>query len=393
MNLSRITSKQKLFWVGIYAILCIMPFWFLYNQIFEFRVNLYILSKLDRILLLLISIGLATKINWNVAYKTHTLIINATFIAVVTGFVNSFLFNSGYLFNFGLLNELIPLVALSTFFVFKSQHKFGTSKKIPLVIIALALINQILIIAKLNFNLYFINLDANYLGIFGFCLAGMLMHYIPNIESKVIRILSNSLLILTCGLTIFYSSTLAWVSILVSVLITIKMRKDGFNVIKPMVLGLCIITILSGLSSSLYTTNLSASLLETSKVLIQNSKRLFFGYGVGSIGEKSGFVFGDNYDKFINRPIISESGSQDKTFIIDNPSWVYRLVVNGGFIYMFAYMTVLLIVLLSYRRDDWIFGPLLLVYLFSIIFNPLSYIPIYIILILTPLLIEYKKSY
>jgi hypothetical protein len=396
MNLIKTATKDRLFWMSIISLICLTPFWFFYNQIFEFKTFMYLLSKLDRILLLIISTALMFKINWCNAYKTHTLIINSTFATILLGFVNSFIFNSGYLFNYGFLNELIPLFALSIFFVYSSQHKFGTKSLIQPVLIITALMIQLLIIVRLAFNteinnIYKINLD--YLGILGLYLAGIILHYACRTDSKIVSLVSKPIIICTVGLTLLYSTTLFITGLFGVFVFTLKNKNPNLNATKPLVLGLCIITLVSGLSTSfISSSSLKSSISQTTTQLIQHSGRLLIGYGIGSIGEKSEFNFGNNYDKFNNRPIIQDYKGPEKSRVISTPIWILQLIINGGVLYTIAYLTVLTVVLLSYRRDDWIFAPLLMVFLFSFVFNPLNFIPLFTIIIITPLLIEQSYS-
>lgn len=392
MNLINTPTMNRLFWASIFSLICITPFWFLYNQIFEFKAFMYLLSKLDRVLLLVISLGLMLKINWSIAYKTHSIIINSTFAAIVLGFVNSFIFNSGYLFNYGFLNELIPLFALSVFFVYSSQHKFGTKSQIQPVVIVIGCLIQLLILTRLVLNndyIYLSKINLDYLGILGLYITGIILHYTQKTNSKIVVFMTKPLVICTVVLTLFYSNTLFVTGLLGVLVFTLKYKNPSLNVTKPLVLGLCLITMISGLFTSFISnTDTKSSISQTTTQLIRHSSRLLFGYGIGSIGEKSEFSFGNNYDKFNNRPIIQDYYGTDKSNVISNPIWLFQLILNGGILYAIAYISVLIVILVNYRRDDWIFAPMLMVLLFSIVFNPLSFIPLFTILILTPLLIE-----
>jgi hypothetical protein len=373
-------SKLQIINFSINTILILIPFSSIIdnkviaNQL-PIRFNLIIFN-----LALILTFSLIVKINWELAKNQNKILVILLFLLPIYSFIISLLINSptSYLYLKAFSNELLPLLILILMYLFQQQFNNNVDKNKYFLIISILLNNVIFI-----YNNQMINnssTSSNQLGILNIVYIVILYTYL--IKSHGNTKLSLKLLIgLLATLTLIISPIISIFLLLGIVLVIIKNSKPYFNATKYIVTGSIIITVGLGLFtnlSGLNTANYKENMIKNIQLITQNPVKTIFGYGLGNTGFVGYFRYGDSYNKFLERPLISKSNlSENKDMIPQVHNWLIQLILNGGLLYAIGIMIVFAVITMHNNKNSYLLFIYCLVFLLSLIFDPFSYLSLY----------------
>jgi hypothetical protein len=391
-NLKRFNSINKL----LNTLIFLIPFGVLINN-YSQQINLgYKLNFVYGFVALLLASLLITKINWSVAYRVNKFLVLGTLFVTILSVISSLIINSytTNLFLPGFNSEIIPLLLLVTTYIYSQQNQFIVTRNTKIFLfITIVISNVFFVLASLK-NLStksteLLAANPNYYGLLNILYLAILTSIYIKSESKHrywIRVASASIIFLQ----LLFAPYTALFSIAGAIILILKNKYLNINVTRFIVLsvitigiGIGFLTNLSGLSNSEYINTIRRDFT------IGNNARLntLYGYGLGNTSIVGQFKYGSSYTKFLNRPLIVSNNIEDKQLIPNVEIGIVEWLVSGGLLYAIIYFGILIHIAYKQNKISYYFFPLLVIIVCTIFFNPLNFLPIYLMLSIMSLLV------
>ena len=338
---------------------------------------------------------LMTKINWAIAYKINKFLIIGTIFVTVLSKISSLVINTytSNLFIPGFNSEVLPLILLVVIYIYSKQNQFIFTRTTKLILFTSIFVTNIFFVLNKLDNLpsnisEVIKINPNYYGILNLIYLSILTSvYIKSesIHKYWLRFFGSGIIFLQ----LIFAPLTALFSIAAVILLITKNKFPNLVITKYIVLTCFTIALGLGLLANLTTLSYKdyASTVSRDITIISNAKnRLFYGYGLGNTDNVGEFVYGSNYSKFLDRPLIKDN-NENKELIPNVELSIMQLLVSGGIIYTIIYLLILVNIAYKEARSSYYFYPMLVIILTSLFFNPLSFLPIFYILALSSLFI------
>ena len=338
---------------------------------------------------------LMTKINWAIAYKINKFLIIGTIFVTVLSKISSLVINTytSNLFIPGFNSEVLPLILLVVIYIYSKQNQFIFTRTTKLILFTSIFVTNIFFVLNKLDNLpsnisEVIKINPNYYGILNLIYLSILTSvYIKSesIHKYWLRFFGSGIIFLQ----LIFAPLTALFSIAAVILLITKNKFPNLVITKYIVLTCFTIALGLGLLANLTTLSYKdyASTVSRDITIISNAKnRLFYGYGLGNTDNVGEFVYGSNYSKFLDRPLIKDN-TENKELIPNVELSIMQLLVSGGIIYTIIYLLILVNIAYKEARSSYYFYPMLVIILTSLFFNPLSFLPIFYILALSSLFI------
>jgi hypothetical protein len=370
------------------VLIAIIPLWLWTNTLWTDRIYISWLSKLDRIIALLILVSVLTRIHWSNAYKVYHDLINIGLGVLLLGTINSFIFNysTSSLYLRGMLDEVVPLLLIIFTYIHAQQHRIKLSKYLLYILSIVGCALTLIIYIQIFLNVL-VDVNLINIGLASLIVLVILQRHIPKTWTKAYYII----ILLNIIAALIYYTPFGILLVVIGCAYKIKTSRPELNLTRIIVISTTLLVLYAGLNSqSLIAPEIIPLIPSSVQQLINNHTRLITGYGVGNVGEAGNYEFGKNYDLFSSRPIIQESKSNFAYLISENPVWIIRLTMNGGLIYTVLYLLAYTRLASRYINQDWSFWIYTLILGLSLVYNPLAYLPLSYLIAILPLA-NYEK--
>ncbi|MGL4758087.1 MAG: hypothetical protein ACRCXZ_02035 [Patescibacteria group bacterium] len=289
------------------------------------------------------------KLNWFEVLKNHFTLLFLTGFTVLSSAISSFLINktTSYLFFPGFSQSVLPLIILLFLFLLNEKQKVELKPRDLYFLLVIQTLNTIV--------QFFINEPLSGQLALGFLNSFILLYFIHvKFPVKFNRInLFIGIFLLT--LSVVYSPYTLPYTLLMLVFLYLK-EKTHLNIRKPILTVLFIVSIAILIVSSFannYNDKSFEILNQYSEVFRDNTQRLFFGYGLGNLGDSSHVRIGFNQELYYQRPIVQEL--LGVTLAKDIQPWFLQTLFSGGFLYFFGIITLFICYLNYKKRKDLVY--------------------------------------
>jgi hypothetical protein len=391
-NLARFNSINVLLNVLVFLI----PFGVLINN-FSQQINQgYKLNYIYGFVSLILISHLITKINWSIAYKLNKFLVIGTIYITVLAILSSLVINpyTANLFLPGFNSEIVPLILLVIAYIYSQQNQYIPNKISKLVLFFSIFISNLFFILTTLTNLpiklsELFSTNPNYYGLLNVIYLAILTSiYIKTDSSHKywIRIAVASIIFLQlilAPLTALFSIAGAIILLLKNKFLNLSVTRFIVLSVVTIGIGIGFLTNLSGLNNIEYINTIRRDFT------IGNNAKLhtLYGYGLGNTSIVGQFKYGNNYTKFLNRPLIFNNNVEDKQLLPNVELGIVELLVSGGLLYAAVYMGMLIYIAYNQKRISYYFYPMLVIIMTSLFFNPLNFLPIFLTLAIMSLLV------